>query len=65
MFIKDNINLAFHAIYVMYVPYNAQKRLKLAIFRILMDVWAQTTILRIRKVRDMCKCDVWALDEAF
>ena len=29
------------------------------------DFWAQKTILRKRKVRNMCKYDVWALDEAF
>ena len=57
--------MAFHAIYIMYVPCKAKKRLKLAIFGIFLDFWAQKTILRKRKVRNMCKYDVWALDAAF
>ena len=65
MFIKDNNILAFHAIYIMCVPLTAQKQLKLAIFGIFWDFWAQKTIFRKRKVRNMCKYDVWALDEAF
>ena len=65
MFIKDNNILAFHAIYIMCVPLTAQKQLKLAIFGIFWDFWAQKTILRKRKVRNMCKYDVWAIDEAF
>ena len=65
MFIKDNNIMAFHAIYIMCVPLTAQKQLKLAIFGIFWDFWAQKTILRKRKVRNMCKYDVWALDEAF
>ena len=49
----------------MCVPLTAQKQLKLAIFGIFWDFWAQKTILRKRKVRNMCKYDVWAIDEAF
>ena len=51
--------------YQSFVALRAQKQLKSAIFGIFWDFWAQKTILRKRKVRNMCKYDVWALDEAF
>ena len=65
MFILNNDILTFHAIFVLDVPKKVQKQLQLAIFWIFLDFWGQKTFLRISIVRNMCKFDVWALDEAF